>query len=140
MRRLVLAVGANNGGVDRELLHYAVTDSEIFVRVMEEMGGLDPADVLLLRDPDIAAFQVVCTSYSAESRLLTVVAIVSKSCSTIRAMPMRWGYCWPVTTSIIHNCGVSWGLLALMCISHYLTSAPRVLLPASRAANASSLF
>ena len=57
MRRLVLAVGANNGGVDRELLRYAVTDAETFVRVLEEMGGLDPADVLLLRDPDLAAFQ-----------------------------------------------------------------------------------
>ena len=57
MRRLVLAAGANNGGVDRELLRYAVTDAENFVRVLEEMGGLDPADVLLLRDPDLAAFQ-----------------------------------------------------------------------------------
>ena len=56
VRRLVLAAGANNGGVDRELLRYAVTDAENFVEVMEEMGGLDPADVLLLRDPDRAAF------------------------------------------------------------------------------------
>lgn len=57
MRRLVLAAGANNGGVDRELLRYAVSDAENFVRVLEEMGGLDPADVLLLRNPDLATFQ-----------------------------------------------------------------------------------
>ena len=57
VRRLLLAAGANNGGVDRELLRYAVSDAENFVEVLQEMGGLDPADVLLLRDPDLAAFE-----------------------------------------------------------------------------------
>ena len=57
VRRLILAAGANNGGVDRELLRYAVSDAEQFVEVLQEMGGLDPADVLLLRDPDLAAFK-----------------------------------------------------------------------------------
>jgi hypothetical protein len=56
IRRLVLAAGANNGGVDRDLLRYAVTDAENFVRVLEEMGGIDPADVLILREPDRASF------------------------------------------------------------------------------------
>ena len=58
VRRLVLAAGANNGGVDRDLLRYAVSDAENFVRVLEEMGGLDPADVLLLRDPDREQFEL----------------------------------------------------------------------------------
>ena len=57
VRRLILAAGANNGGVDRQLLRYAVSDAEQFVEVLQEMGGLDPADVLLLRDPDLAAFE-----------------------------------------------------------------------------------
>ena len=57
VRRLILAAGANNGGVDRALLRYAVSDAEQFVEVLQEMGGLDPADVLLLRDPDLAAFE-----------------------------------------------------------------------------------
>ena len=57
VRRLVLAAGANNGGVDRELLRYAVSDAEQFVEVLQEMGGLDPADVVLLRDPGLAAFK-----------------------------------------------------------------------------------
>ena len=57
VRRLILAAGANNGGVDRELLRYAVSDAEQFVEVLQEMGGLDPADVLLLRDPDLTAFE-----------------------------------------------------------------------------------
>lgn len=57
VRRLVLAAGANNGGVDSKLLRYAVSDAEHFVAVLQEMGGLDPADALLLRDPDLAAFE-----------------------------------------------------------------------------------
>ncbi len=57
VRRLILAAGANNGGVDRPLLRYAVSDAQQFVEVLQEMGGLDPADVLLLRDPDLAAFE-----------------------------------------------------------------------------------
>jgi len=57
VRRLILAAGANNGGVDRQLLRYAVSDAEQFVAVLQELGGLDPADVLLLRDPDLAAFE-----------------------------------------------------------------------------------
>ena len=42
VRRLILAAGANNGGVDRELLRYAVSDAEQFVEVLQEMGGLGP--------------------------------------------------------------------------------------------------
>ena len=57
VRRLLLAAGANNGGVDRELLRYAVTDAENFVDVMQKMGGLDPADVLLLSNPGLAGFE-----------------------------------------------------------------------------------
>ena len=57
VRRLLLAAGSNNGGVDRELLRYAVSDAESFAQVLQEMGGLHPEDVLLLRDPDIAAFE-----------------------------------------------------------------------------------
>ena len=58
VRRLLLAAGANNGGVDRELLRYAVTDAENFVDVMQEMGGLDPADALLLRNPGLEDFEL----------------------------------------------------------------------------------
>ncbi len=57
VRRLLLAAGSNNGGVDRELLRYAVSDAESFVQVLQEMGGLHPEDVLLLRDPDVAGFE-----------------------------------------------------------------------------------
>ena len=57
VRRLLLAAGSNNGGVDRELLRYAVSDAESIVQVLQEMGGLAPEDALLLRNPDLAAFE-----------------------------------------------------------------------------------
>jgi len=57
IRRFVLAAGVNNGGVERELLRYAVSDAENFARVLEEMGGLDPADCILLREPELEGFR-----------------------------------------------------------------------------------
>lgn len=57
IRRFVLAAGANNGGVERELLRYAVSDAENFVSVLQDMGGLDAADQILLQDPDLESFQ-----------------------------------------------------------------------------------
>jgi hypothetical protein len=57
IRRFVLAAGVNNGGVERELLRYAVGDAENFTRVLTDMGGVDPADCILLRNPDLEAFE-----------------------------------------------------------------------------------
>jgi len=49
--RFVLAAGANNGGHGRTLLRYAVTDAERFGELMVQMGGVGPANHVLLRDP-----------------------------------------------------------------------------------------
>ncbi len=51
VQRWVLAVGANDGGAERETLQYAVSDAQNFVRVMETMGGVDAG--VLLSDPRI---------------------------------------------------------------------------------------
>ena len=51
VRRWVLAVGANDGGAERETLQYAVSDAQNFVQVMETMGGVDAG--VLLSDPRI---------------------------------------------------------------------------------------
>ena len=39
VRRLILAAGANNGGVDRELLRYAVSDAEQSSRCCRRWGA-----------------------------------------------------------------------------------------------------
>ena len=54
VRRFLLAIGANNGGSDRDLLRYAISDATSFAAVFAELGGVDPADQILLRDPDLA--------------------------------------------------------------------------------------
>jgi hypothetical protein len=53
VQRFVLAAGANSGGSDRPLLRYAVSDAERFSQVLTELGGVDPANVLLLKEPKV---------------------------------------------------------------------------------------
>jgi len=57
IRRFALVAGANFGGPDRVPLRYAVSDAEHFTQVLEMMGGVAGEDRLLLREPDLAAFQ-----------------------------------------------------------------------------------
>jgi len=51
VRRFVLVAGANRGIEDRPTLRYAESDAERFVEVMQALGGVDPSDVILLRQP-----------------------------------------------------------------------------------------
>jgi Caspase domain len=51
-RRLGLMIGANDGGKDRVRLQYAASDAKSFSHSMEELGGLDPKDRILLENPD----------------------------------------------------------------------------------------
>jgi hypothetical protein len=53
VRRFVLIAAANRGGDDRPALRYAVTDAERFSHVMQALGGVDPADVVLLKQPRV---------------------------------------------------------------------------------------
>lgn len=53
VRRLVLIAAANRGGDDRPVLKYALTDAERFSHVMQALGGVDPGDVVLLRQPRV---------------------------------------------------------------------------------------
>ena len=56
IKRFALAVGANDGGDERVRLRYALTDAEAFVRVMEELGGIDEDDTLFLAEPSVRTF------------------------------------------------------------------------------------
>jgi len=49
-RRIALVVGANRGA-DRVPLRWAVADAERFAGLLTEMGGVAPADCIVLREP-----------------------------------------------------------------------------------------
>ena len=50
LRRFALLIGTNDGGPERIRLRYAVSDAQSFGRVLNELGGLDPADMQLLKE------------------------------------------------------------------------------------------
>jgi len=51
LQRYTLVIGANFGGADRPQLQYAVSDAERFARVMVELGGVAPANEIVLKQP-----------------------------------------------------------------------------------------
>ena len=53
VRRYVLAAGANFGGADRPLLRYAVSDAERFAAVLTDLGGVDPLNAVVLKEPKV---------------------------------------------------------------------------------------
>lgn len=53
VRRFVLAAGANFGGADRPQLRYAVSDAERFAAVLTALGGVEPANAILLKEPSV---------------------------------------------------------------------------------------
>ncbi len=56
IKRFAMAVGANSGGKDRVRLHYAVSDAQAILNVLEELGGVEEDDILLLEEPDVRTF------------------------------------------------------------------------------------
>jgi Caspase domain len=53
VQRFLLVVGANAGGGDRAKLQYAISDAERFARVMVELGGVLPANEVVLKQPKL---------------------------------------------------------------------------------------
>jgi len=51
VKRYLFSVGANNGGNDRILLRYAVTDANAFAAVLTEMGGVEKNSAIVIADP-----------------------------------------------------------------------------------------
>ncbi|HMC77801.1 MAG TPA: caspase family protein [Vicinamibacterales bacterium] len=51
LQRFTLIIGANSGGADRPRLQYAVSDAERFARVLVDLGGVSPANEIVLRQP-----------------------------------------------------------------------------------------
>lgn len=51
IQRFALVAGANDGGRDRPLLQYALSDADRFARVLEDLGGVKPDDAIVLKQP-----------------------------------------------------------------------------------------
>ncbi len=51
VQRYLLVARANYGGPDRPRLQYAVSDAERFARVLVELGGVEPANEIVLKEP-----------------------------------------------------------------------------------------
>jgi len=52
IRRFALIAGANNGGPERVLLRYAVSDADTMMNVLKSIGGVSDNDGILLINPD----------------------------------------------------------------------------------------
>lgn len=57
INRYVIAVSANNGGAGRPMLRYAESDARSFAKVLKEMGGVQPQNVILVREPSVTSLQ-----------------------------------------------------------------------------------
>ena len=75
VQRFALVAAANDGGPDRPLLRYAVSDARRFAAVLVELGGVSPANAILLEEPDRAELE------SAIDQLRTRVAEAARSAS-----------------------------------------------------------
>jgi Caspase domain len=53
VQRFTLVIGANFGGAERPRLQYAVSDAERFARVLVDLGGVPPANEIVLKQPKL---------------------------------------------------------------------------------------
>jgi hypothetical protein len=63
-RRFALVVGANDGGPSRVRLRYAGADAQAVARVLQQLGGVAPADLTLLLEPGRAQLEAALRSMS----------------------------------------------------------------------------
>lgn len=57
INRYVVAISANDGGNNRPMLRYAESDARSFANVLKEMGGTQPQNVTLVKQPSVESLQ-----------------------------------------------------------------------------------
>jgi hypothetical protein len=57
VKRYALVAGANQGGRDRPTLRYAISDAARFAAVLQELGGVDERNTLLLEQPTVGELE-----------------------------------------------------------------------------------
>lgn len=55
--RLALVAGASSGGPGRATLRYATSDAREVARVLTQLGGVEPDDLVLLEEPDASGLR-----------------------------------------------------------------------------------
>ncbi|WP_163999323.1 caspase family protein [Pyxidicoccus caerfyrddinensis] len=65
VRRFALLVGVNDGGPGRAKLRYAVTDARSFGDVLEELGGVQPQDRMMLMEGGRAELEGALAKFKA---------------------------------------------------------------------------
>jgi hypothetical protein len=73
IQRFLLVVGANAGGGDRSKLQYAISDAERFARVMVELGGVLPANEVVLKQPRLKELVDALNALSARVKSARLV-------------------------------------------------------------------
>ena len=66
VRRFGLFIGANEGGDERQTLRYADDDARSMMMTMEQIGGIDPSDSLLLLDPTASKIREALKIFSLQ--------------------------------------------------------------------------
>ena len=72
IRRLVLVVGANDGGPGRTTLRYAGTDASRVAKLTRELGGVAAEDILRIHDSKLASLETALADL--ETRLAAAIA------------------------------------------------------------------
>ena len=57
VRRYALVTGANRGGPDRPTLRFAVSDAARFAAVLQELGGVEERNTILLEQPTVETLE-----------------------------------------------------------------------------------
>jgi len=57
VHRYALVAGANQGGRDRPTLRFAVSDAARFATVLQELGGVEERDTILLEQPSVGELE-----------------------------------------------------------------------------------
>lgn len=66
IRRMVLVVGANNGGPGRVTLRYAGTDASRVATLTEELGGVSPTDIVRINDSKLSSLREALNAMQAK--------------------------------------------------------------------------
>lgn len=72
IRRLVLVVGANDGGQGRTMLRYAGTDASRVAKLTRELGGVAAKDIVRISDSKLSSLETALTRL--EERLTAATA------------------------------------------------------------------